>query len=73
MKVFVLCDDQGNVQSVAVPNPALAGNITVQIDDGGRVHELDVDESVIGSPEALRDVKSETARKQIHEKLRKLI
>jgi hypothetical protein len=73
MKIFVLCDDKGNIQSIAVPNPALADRIHMQSDDGGRVHELDVDESVVGGPEVLRNLTSDTARKQIHDKLRKLI
>ena len=72
MKIFVLCDDQGDIQSVAIPNPALADRINVQIDGGGRVHKLDVDSRAVDL-EALRSVASDKARKDVHDRLRKMI
>jgi hypothetical protein len=72
MKILVLCDDHGDIQSVAMPNPAMADRINVQIDGGGRAHKLDVDRHVV-DPEALRSVASDKARKDVHDRLRKMI
>lgn len=72
MKIHVLCDRQGNIQSVAIPNPELADRINVQADDGGRVHKLDVDSSVL-NPEALRDAADDEYRKRVYDKLRGMI
>lgn len=72
MKIHVLCDKLGNIQSVAIPNPELADRINVQADDGGRVHKLDVDSSVL-NPEALREAANDEYRKQVYAKLRRMI
>ena len=72
MKIFVLCDDHENIESVVFPNPALADKINMEVEKGGRVHKIDVDSRVI-TPEALRNATSVQARKRIYDKLSKLI
>jgi hypothetical protein len=47
MKIIVLCDDRGEVQSVAFPNPKLEGTLSVESERARHVHELEVDEKVI--------------------------
>jgi hypothetical protein len=47
MTVLVLCDERGDVQSVAIPDPEFAGRINVETDNGGPFQKLDVDGSAI--------------------------
>ena len=47
MTVLVLCDERGDVQSVAIPDPKLADRINVETDNGGPFQKLDVDGSAI--------------------------
>ncbi len=72
IKIIVLCDDRGGIQSVAIPNPKIAERINMQVDTGGRVHRLEVDGSVI-TPEILLGVRGEDARKNAYDILRAMI
>jgi hypothetical protein len=72
MKIFVLCDEGGNVQSVAIPNPALAGNLSLEAPAGGRVHILDIDSRAM-TREDLLDPKSEEERRKVYDTLRAMI
>jgi hypothetical protein len=44
MKLLVLCDSAGNIQSVAVPNPELPGKLQIEVEGGPTARELEVDE-----------------------------
>lgn len=72
MKVFVFCDEHGNIQSVTVPNPEIADRINVQMDEGGVVHKLDVDSRMI-DPESLMNLTNSEERQAIYDKLRKML
>lgn len=47
MKVLVLADAAGNIQSVAVPNPELPGKLQFEIEGGPTAREVEVDEGDI--------------------------
>ena len=47
MKLLVLCDSAGNIQSVAVPNPELPGRLQLEIEGGPTAREVEVDEGEI--------------------------
>lgn len=73
MKIVVLCDKKGAVQSVMIPNPKLAGQINVEFETGGgTVHRLDVD-SKTARKEELLGKKGEDARRQAYSRLQSLI
>lgn len=67
MKVFVLCDARGNVESVAIPEPAAAAHVGVAAPVGGRVHALDVDSRTRGD---LLEPRSEETRAKAYAALR---
>jgi hypothetical protein len=72
MKIVVLCDKSGNIESVAMLNPALA-DLHVEIEGGGgAVHELSVDADVI-APEDLLGKNGPEPQRQVYEKLRRII
>jgi hypothetical protein len=72
MKVFVLCDAHGNVESVAVPDPAAAGHAVMAATGDGRVYELDVNPRTF-SPDDLINPRSEAARTRTYKALRRAI
>lgn len=72
MKIAVVCDARGKVESVAIPNPALADSVGLEAPPGGRVHILDVSGRAMGF-EDLLDPKNEAARRKVYEKLRAMI
>jgi hypothetical protein len=72
MRVVVLCDKSGNIQSVALLNPALPPGLHVEIEGGGAVHELDVETEAI-TPEELLGKKGPESQKRVYEKLRRMI
>jgi hypothetical protein len=72
MRIYVHCGERGEIRSVAVPNPELAGRIQVEVEGGGRVHALEVDGGELDL-EALRDPKNDRVRRQLHDRLRALI
>lgn len=72
MKVFVLFDARGDVESVAVPNPTFSDSLTLAAPPGGSVHLLEVDSRVI-TREQLLDPASAAARRKVYDKLREMI
>lgn len=72
MKIFVLCDARGNIESVAIPNPKLAARLNVEGDGVERVHILDVDSRVV-TRKALLEPESSEALEKVYERLRSLI
>ena len=68
MKVLVLRDAAGKIQSVAVPNPKLRG-LQVEI-EGGTVEAID---AAGIKREDLMGKRGRTAQNKAHEKLRKLV
>ncbi len=44
MKLLMLCDSAGNIQSVAVPNPELPGKLHIEIEGGPTAREIEVGE-----------------------------
>ena len=72
MKVTVLCDKSGNIQSVAILNPVPVGHLRVEIEGGGATHELDIDANVI-EPEALLGKKGLEAQKGAYAKLAQIL
>jgi hypothetical protein len=47
MKLLVLVDSTGNIQSVAVPNPELPGKLQLEIEGGPAAREVEVDDGEI--------------------------
>jgi hypothetical protein len=47
MKLLMLCDSDGNIQSVAVPNPELPGKLHIEIEGGPTAREIEVDEGEV--------------------------
>lgn len=47
MKLLVLVDSTGNIQSVAVPNPELPGKLQLEIEGGSTAREVEVDDGEI--------------------------
>jgi hypothetical protein len=72
MKIFVLCDERGDVESFVIPNPQLAARVGLEAPTGGRVHVLDVDSRVL-TREDLLNPKDTDARKKVYDKLRGMI
>ena len=72
MKLFVLCDERGNVESVAIPNPRQAANVGVVPDAHQSVVELDADEKVIDRQDLLGE-NGEKARRRAYKRLRRLM
>jgi hypothetical protein len=72
MRVIVLCDKAGNIQSVAMLNPALPPGLHVEIEGGGAVHELDLEADAI-TPDELLGKKGPESRERVYETLRRLI
>jgi len=61
MRVLVTCDEQGEIQSIAIPNPELGGSIGFEVDTEQTTHELDVT-GVIDEDDLLKVVDEETRR-----------
>ena len=72
MKLLVLCDKKGEIQSVVIPNPKFADRINVELEGGGTVHRLDIDKK-IATHDILLGKKGEDARSQAYGRLRSLI
>ncbi len=69
MKIFVLCDGQGEITSLFVPNPAFAASLGMEPPPGGRVHVLDVPmrrEEILAPP-------TKEARQKVRDRLRAMI
>ena len=72
MKVLVLSDSAGNIQSVAVPNPELPGKLHLEVEGGPVARELEVDEREIRREDLLGQKGAEAQGRAI-QKLRKLL
>ena len=72
MRIFVVCDAGGNIRSVAVPNAELASGLSLEAEEGGRVHVLDVSEREL-SRKALLDPATSEAQEAVYARLRALI
>jgi len=72
MKVFVLCDRDGNVESIAIPDASVAGRVGLEAEAGGKVYELDVDPRAMSRDDLLAP-KSEAARKKVYQALRRRV
>ena len=72
MKVLVLRDSAGNIQSVAVPNPAVPGRLHLEVEGGQAARELDVDEGDLRR-EDLLGRNGAKAQGQALQKIRELI
>ena len=71
MKVSVLGDKSGNIQSVAIASPVPTGSIHVEF-EGATAREIDIDPKVI-DPQALLGRKGKKAHDAAHEKLRRML
>lgn len=72
MKVLVLCDAAGNIESVAVPNAELPGELRLEVEGGAAARELEVDEREVPREDLLGQRGSEAERRAL-EKLRRLM
>jgi hypothetical protein len=72
MRIFVMSDARGQIQSVAIPNSQLASAVNVEGDAGVHVHALDVDSRVV-TRKALLEPKSGEALAQIYGRLGSMI
>ena len=72
MKLVVMCDKKGTIQSVMIPEPKFAGRLNVEMETGGTVHHLDVD-SKTATKDILLGKKGEEARTQAYRRLQSLI
>jgi hypothetical protein len=72
MKMLVLCDSAGNIQSVVVPNPELPGKLQLEVEDGPTARELEVDEREI-RPDDLLGQEGAEAQGRALQKLRELM
>lgn len=70
MKIIVLSDGGGNIESVAVPDRKLA--VDLELVAKGRVHALDVNSRVLNR-EALLEPENREAQKKAYKRLRSLI
>ncbi|MET0450515.1 MAG: hypothetical protein ABW137_01640 [Mycobacterium sp.] len=72
MKILVLTNEDGDVQSVAVPNPTLPGRLHVEVDGGAAARELDVDDTEIQRDDLLGHRGAQALERAL-QKLRKLV
>lgn len=72
MKVLVLCDAAGDIQSVALPGPDQPGGLHLEVEGGPVARELEVDERQI-QPEELLGRKGAEAQASALQRLRKLL
>jgi hypothetical protein len=72
MKVLVLCDASGAIESIAVPDPEFPGQLHLEVEGGSVARELEVDEVKIRR-EDLLGLKGEEAEARALQELQKLI
>jgi len=73
MKVLVHCDKCGTIKSVAIPNPRLAGQLSLVVDDDdGTVREIDIDCSSV-DVEDINGSRGDDARKAAYARLQKIL
>lgn len=69
MKVFVITDARGNVESVAIPAEAVAGQVVMEAPAGRQLHTLDVDPRRMTRDDLLQP-RSTQARTKVYAALR---
>ena len=72
MKLLMLCDSVGNIQSVAVPNPELPGKLHIEIEGGPTPREIEVDEGEVRREDLLGQ-KGAKAQGRALQRLRELM
>jgi hypothetical protein len=72
MKVLVLCDASGEIESIALPDPQFPGQLHLEIEGGPPARELDVDEGEIRREDLLGEM-GEEAEARALQKLRELL
>ena len=72
MKLLMLCDSDGNIQSVAVPNPELPGKLHIEIEGGPTAREIEVDEGEVRREDLLGQ-KGAKAQGRALQRLRELM
>ena len=72
MKIVVLCDENGSIQSVMIPNPKLADQLHVEFETGGTVHRMDVGSKTAGK-DVLLGKRGEVAQREAYRRLQTLI
>jgi hypothetical protein len=72
MKLLMLCDSAGNIQSVAVPNPELPGKLHIEIEGGPTAREIEVDEGEVRREDLLGQ-RGAKAQGRALQKLRELM
>lgn len=72
MKVLVLCDGSGKIESVAVPDPEFPGQLHMEVEGGPVARELEIDEGEIRREDLLGQ-KGEEAQARALQELQKLI
>jgi hypothetical protein len=72
MKLLVLRNSAGNIQSVAVPNPELPGKLQLEVEGGPTARELEVDEREIRREDLLGQ-KGANAQGRALQKLREVM
>jgi hypothetical protein len=63
MKVIVITDEKGDIESVAGVTAELDGQVHVEKEDGGTVHTLELDDEAV-SEKSLRGSQGDEARKK---------
>jgi hypothetical protein len=72
MKVLVLCDSSGRIESIALPDPEFPGLLHLEVEGGPVARELEVDECDI-QREDLLGQKGAGAQARAMQKLGELI
>jgi hypothetical protein len=72
MKLLVLRNSAGNIQSVTVPNPELPGKLQLEVEGGPTARELEVDEREIRLEDLLGQ-KGANAQGRALQKLREVM
>jgi len=72
MKVLVLSDTSGKIESVVLPHPDFPGELHMEVEGGQPARELDVDEREIRREDLLGE-NGEDAEARALQKLRELL
>lgn len=72
MKLLVLCDSAGNIESVAVPNPEFPGRLNIEVEGRPPARELEVAEGEIRREDLLGRNGAKTQGRAL-QKLRELM
>jgi hypothetical protein len=72
MKVLVLSDKAGNIESVVLPHPEFPGELHMEVEGGPAARELDVDDREIPREDLLGE-NGDEAEERALQKLRELL